>query len=264
MGKEKLPAGRMSAPPGTLRIHCFGSLEVRQDGILLDQWPRRKAKLILAALLLNPQGLSAMELVELIWPEEITSGGHTVVRVAVSALRKIFEPKLGSREESRYVSLDNERYKLVTDRVAFSDLTAFEEAYTRAEALRKSSPTEAAAAYNEALTLYRGTLLEDGLFEPFFEAERERFRRRAIAALTWLADHHLTSNDAAAAESALTRAIALSPCDEEPYTRLLKLHFSNGRPERVRQVYWDLRKSLKRQLGMAPSPDFEQLYRALA
>ena len=57
--------------------------------------------------------------------------------------------------------------------------------------------------------------------------------------------------------------MSLAPCEEEIYVRLMRHHLAAGRPERVRQAYWDCRKALKGRLGIAPSDDFERAFREL-
>jgi DNA-binding SARP family transcriptional activator len=107
-------------------------------------------------------------------------------------------------------------------------------------------------------------LLEDGAFQAHFEVEREGFRRRAVAALGWLAAHAGRRGDAAAEGAWLAKAIALAPCDEHLYVHQMRHHLAAGRPERVRQAYWDARKALKQRLGLAPSDALEQAFRELA
>ena len=68
---------------------------------------------------------------------------------------------------------------------------------------------------------------------------------------------------AAGLPETVARATELAPCEEEAYLRLMRHHQALGRPERVRQAYWDCRKAFKAWLGGVPSEDFERTYAAL-
>jgi ATP/maltotriose-dependent transcriptional regulator MalT/DNA-binding SARP family transcriptional activator len=258
--------GVTAAEPGArgLSVRCFGTMEVRLDGVLLDQWPRRKAKAILAALLLYPRGLSLGQLIELLGSESVSQAALTTMKVDVGALRRALEPSLGKGQASRFVPMMGERYVLDAGGVEFVDVRAFEAAAAAADRIRDEGPTDAAALYAEALRHYRANLLEDGLFARYFDAEREALRQQAVGILMWLAGFHQGRGDESSAEGVLRRAVELAPTDEEAYIALMRQQHRSGRPERIRQVYWDCRKALKTYLGVSPSAAFEAAYAEVA
>ncbi len=249
---------------GGLSLRCFGGFEARLDGVLLDQWPRRKAKLILAALLLYPRGLSLAQMVEVLGGGEISAAAITTIKVDVSSLRRALEPNLGKGQESRYVLTADDRYLLDWDAVEYLDMRAFDQAMSQADRLRDSEPLEAVKAYEQALSHYRGNLLDDSFFAKAFEAEREKYRQQVVAALLWLSRFHQDLGDLSSAENALNRAVELAPTEEDAYIALMRHQRNTGRGERIRQVYWDCRKALKAYLGLTPSPEFEAAYAAIA
>jgi DNA-binding SARP family transcriptional activator len=239
-------------------------MEIRLDGVLLDHWPRRKAKLVLAALLLYPRGLLLPQMIEVLGGDEVTQAAVTTIKVDVSALRRALEPDLGKGQASRYVVTSEERYALEWETVGYLDVRAFEEAVRRGDQLRETAPAEAVDAYDEALSHYRGNLLDDGIFARFFEAEREKFRQQAAGILLWQAAHFKSLGNFTRREQCLQRAVDVAPTQEDVYVALMQLQLEVGRSERIRQVYWDCRKSLKAHLGLAPSDAFEAAYAAVA
>jgi LuxR family maltose regulon positive regulatory protein len=249
---------------GGLSLRTFGGFEARLDGVLIDQWPRRKAKLILAALLLYPRGLSLGQMIEVLGGEEVSAAALTTIKVDVSSLRRALEPNLGKGQESRYVVTTDDRYLLTWEAVEYLDLRAFDQAMGRGDRLRESEPLEAVKAYEAGLAHYRGNLLDDGFFAKYFEAEREKYRQQVVAVLMWLSRFHQDLGDQTGAETALTRAVELAPTDEDAYIALMRHQRNVGRPERIRQIYWDCRKALKAYLGMSPSPEFEAACAAIA
>ncbi|MDB5098865.1 MAG: transcriptional activator domain [Cyanobacteria bacterium RYN_339] len=253
------------AAVGRLSIRCFGGFEVRLDGVLLDQWPRRKAKLIMAALLLYPRGLGLAQLGEILGPgEDITQASLTTLKVDVSALRKSLEPAMGKGATSKYVVTQDDRYLVDWDTVEYLDMRLFDVAIGQADRLRDNDEVGAAQSYEQALGHYRGNLLDDGFFQKYFEAEREKYRQQVVAALLWLARFHQKRGDMSSAEASLVRAVELAPCEEEAYIALMRFQKNTGRSERIRQVYWDCRKALKAYLGMTPSEEFEAAYQGIA
>jgi DNA-binding SARP family transcriptional activator len=253
------------ATGGRLSIRCFGGFEVRLDGVLIDQWPRRKAKLIMAALLLYPRGVGLAQLAEILGPgEDITPASLTTLKVDVSSLRKSLEPNLGKGGNSHYVVTQDDRYMVDFDTVEYLDMRLFDVAIGQADRLRDQDNVAAAQGYEQALSHYRGNLLDDGFFQKYFEAEREKYRQQVVGALLWVANFHQSLGDMSSAENALMRAVEMAPCEEEAYIALMRHQKTAGRSERIRQVYWDCRKALKAYLGMTPSAEFEQAYQGIA
>ena len=249
--------------PRGLALRLFGPCEVRRDGVVLDQWPRKKARLMLATLALYPRGLDVVELADLWGEEAATTALVTTMRVNVMALRRVLEPDLGKGEASRYVHFEHERYVLDRGQVAAVDAWACEAAIARAERLKRPEPAAAAAAYEEALGHYRGELLEGAAFAGYFEAERERYRRQALAGALFLAERREQAGDVPGADAALARAVAIAPAEEEVYERLMRHHARTGRPEGAKQAYWACRKALQAHLGLPPTPAFDACYQAV-
>jgi DNA-binding SARP family transcriptional activator len=256
------PAALTAVVPATLQLRLLGPFEVRQGGLLLDQWPRRKARLLLAALAMRPTGMRADELAALVgWGE---ANPHNVLRVNAWALRRALEPGLAKGEPSRYLLVQGDRYRLDPQWVEAIDLLTVESALAEAEELWATTPREAAQATERAMALVHGDLLEEGGAFVVFEPQREAFRRRCVAALHRLGAFYRQHADYGRAESALGRAIAIAPCDEATYLAAMRLYRATGRLEQVRRVYWDCRRALKTHLALVPSAEFEAAYRELS
>jgi ATP/maltotriose-dependent transcriptional regulator MalT/DNA-binding SARP family transcriptional activator len=247
-----------TAAGGKLALHLFGAFEVRLDDILLATWPRRKAKVVLAALALEPRGLPAVTLAELIEDRTARQAG---VQMCVMALRRVLEPDLADGSLSRFVKLQQDRYTLVEEVLAACDVREFGRRVQAGLRARETAPDEALPALEEALALYRGGLLDEPFFDPWFEAEREGFRRQAVAALAWLHERHVYLGSETAARQCLEQAISIAPCDDDVVIQALRYHALRRGPERVRAAYWDHRKALHRRLDRTPSEDVERAYR---
>lgn len=247
-----------ATPSPLLAVRLFGAFEARVADISLQNWPRRKAKVVLAALAMEPRGVTLQDLAELLRDQTPRQAG---VHMAMTALRRALEPDLEDGARSRFLRLESERYALVAESLTACDVRDFVEGAKRGAAVKDSQPDQAAQAFTEALAAYRGSLLDEPFFEPYFLEEREGFRRRALEMLTWLHERYIFLGEESAARECLERLAAIAPCDEDGALLALRYYGLRREPARVRSVYWDYRKALHRQLGLAPAEDVERAYR---
>jgi DNA-binding SARP family transcriptional activator len=250
------PAARGAAP---LDLRCFGPFEARVGGEPLAAWSRRKATLVLAALAMEPRGVPAFMLGELLAGDDAPS--RNVLKVTIHALRRTLEPALGPNAVSAYVRHDDDRYRLAPEALGEVDVRAFAAALDEGDRLRAGDPAAAAARYEAGLAWYRGELLEGSFYLPYFEAERELYRRRAVAAMRWLAARAGERMDDAGADRWLRRAVEAAPVDEEAHVALIRLHALGRRQDAVRQAYWDARRAFKHHVGLTPGEAVERAYR---
>ncbi|MDB5101806.1 MAG: LuxR superfamily regulatory protein [Cyanobacteria bacterium RYN_339] len=259
---EKLRAGPESpwdavlpTPTATtsqgLDLSVLGRFDVRVDGAPRTAWPRRKAKVLLGALLLRREGGKSMELAELLGEGDAMAGAE-IYKVNVRALRQTLEPGRDKGETSRFLEPTGGGYALRA--VVGFDLDAFEAA---AKAAQKGDK----AAAQQALALYQGDLFGEDRAGEYFELEREDLRSRALALAREVAAACLASKDRPGAEAALQQACAISPCDEDTYLALMRFYREGGQPDRIATAYWACHKAMKRQLGIAPGEDFERAYK---
>lgn len=253
------PAVAGAPPAAGLDVVGLGALDVRVDGVPQTHWPRRKAKQVLAALLLYPRGLTLHELGDLLEAD----GQLAPVQRNVSALRQQLEPGLAAHVASRFVAYEDERYRLRAESLGQIDLRAFDAAAVAGDSLRDRDPAAAAVRYAEALGLYGGDLFDDAALRGLFAPEREAYRRRALDLVVWLAGFERARGGFSAEAAVLERGVAIAPTEESLYMLLMRHHIARGNPERVKPLYWDCRKALKLRLGLAPSEEFEREVSAL-
>lgn len=245
-----------------LTVRCFGPMEVALGARGLNEWARKKAKVLLAYLVVYPRGLHRVELARALYGDGASA--EQSFRPVITALRTLLEPDLAPRAPSKYVLVDDEHVRLAPEAIAYSDLAQFQAARERAErARREGRPDDAAAAGREVLALYRGELLAETFMAAYFEPERERYRREAQHELRHLARHHLDRAEVVLALPALQRLLELDPLSGEDALLLIRAHRAQGADELARFAYWDYRNRLRRGVGDKPDEAFEAAYRAL-
>ena len=120
--------------------------------------------------------------------------------------------------------------------------------------------TDDECAAETAVQLYHGDLLE-GLGHDCFAAERERLADRFEDALALVAERRLAAGDAIGARVAADRLLGRDPLREEAHAVLIAVHGLTGTRSQVVRQYRRLQVVLGRELGEAPLPDTDVIYR---
>lgn len=236
-----------------LRVRMLGGFEVCRDPGGPVEIPARKARALLALLARHPgQPLGREALAARLWPDASERNARTSLRQTLKQLRRL----LGGGDAQAILS---EGDALVLDPAcAEVDAVAFE----------RLCGEGSLAALEQAAALYRGGFL-DGFVVPVDEMEewltfeRSALRELAVGALTRLAEGHSEAGRAEPAVRAALRLLALDPFQEHVHRLLMRLYLDQGRRGDAAAQYRLCRDTLMRDLGVAPEPETERLYRSL-
>ncbi|MBU6427835.1 MAG: tetratricopeptide repeat protein [Cyanobacteria bacterium REEB65] len=243
-------------------LRCFGSLEL-QVGDDLATWPRKKARAMLAHLLLARAGLSPGELGDRLFGGDDPVASVKAVRVLISNLRKTFEPGLANRDRSRFLLLRGGRYQLERREIDL-DLEAFDRATDEGQRnWRAGNKSQAAHAFEEALLLYRGDLFDDGDLLEWFDLERHHYRNRVVEIRHKLADFYLSAGQFEEGRTHLLAILALDPTDEQAHCGLMRLYAQFGQWQRLHQQYDLMCKAFQTHLDRQPTQDALGLFAQL-
>jgi Tol biopolymer transport system component/DNA-binding SARP family transcriptional activator len=210
----------------------------------------RKAVALLAFLALQPDRRARREqLAHMLWPRVEDDAARTSLRQLLAGLRK------GSGTDAPLVNAQGDWLALAADvRV---DAETFEAAAARGDA----------AGAAEAVALYRGALLADGLnvdsaaFDEWLDLERARLCRLAVAAMECVAAAGVAGEfDRREAQAAAERAVALDPYNEHAHRQLMELQALNGRPDLALLHFTAFADTLRRELQVAPEPATQALH----
>ena len=210
--------------------------------------PRRFALLAYLAAA-TPRGMHRRDsLAALFWPELDQAHARAALRQTLYVLR-------GALGAQVITSRGDEEVGLGFDSVR-CDAAMFDEAM-------------GAGRFEAALELYRGDLL-DGFFiagapefEAWLEGERGRFHAAAARAARAMISRAEESGDLVAAAFWARQTVRLVPYDEAAARRLIELLDRAGNRTAAVDVYRDLAKRLAEAYEVAPSPETEELVRAI-
>jgi len=195
-----------------IRLRTLGAPDLRGEEAaelraILTQ-PRLLALLVYLALA-RPRTFHRRDtLLALFWPEVGTEQARNALRQAVHRLRRTMGERVLEGRGVEELGLDRARF--------WCDVEAFERALDAGE-------------LEEALGLYRGDLLpgfhvnDAPEFERWLESERDRLRQRAVAAAWTLADREVAAGRSGTASQWARLAAGLTPDDEEPLRRLIRI-----------------------------------------
>jgi predicted ATPase/DNA-binding SARP family transcriptional activator len=247
-----------SSPPPACRIQLLGELHLTCAGQEVPRSFTRKIGGLLAYLACFLHRSHSREaLIELFWPDVDFEAGRASLRSALPVLRRLLAPlPLGEgNPASPLLVIDRLTVRLDPEQVT-TDVAEFERALQAAS--RATSPGEAVALWEQAVSLYGGELLA-GYSEPWVLAERQRLAAASMRALRRWATARSQQGDLAGAIEVSRRAVQANPLEEAAHFDLIRYYAAAGQSGAARRHYLDLERLLKAELGASPSqrlPEF--------
>jgi DNA-binding SARP family transcriptional activator len=203
------------ATEGRLQVFALGSLRVQRGTELIGRWGGEKAGTRQAEALFaflfdrGERGLTKDEATEVIWPDVDLDGADLAFHRTLGGLRRTLEPERRRRVGSTTVVFHNDRYRLDSALIEWSDREAFEQ--LMASAGSAVDPDEGLRALEQARGLYRGEYLDDCPYygdSAYAETRRELLRGRYVDLLLALGERYEQRGDRPAAAAAFRQARA--------------------------------------------------------
>ena len=243
-------------------FRILGSLEALDEGRAVRLGGSKQRALLAVFLLHANETLSTDRLIDQLWGERPPATAAKTVQVYISRLRRALASREGNgsagvvatREHGYELELDPERL----DAHRFERLVA----EGRSE-LAAGRPERAAAALEEALSLWRGPALADLAYEPFAQRAVARLEDLRVAALEELIEAKLALSLDAEVVGQLEALIAEHPYRERLRAQLMLALYRSERQADALQAYQDARRTLVDELGIEPGERLRELERAV-
>jgi DNA-binding SARP family transcriptional activator/class 3 adenylate cyclase len=240
------------------RIQLCGRMTVELESRRVeDQLPGRQGRVLFAYLAANRRRpVSRDELSEAVWPEAAPSGADASLSALLSKLRRALGPE---RLEGRST------LQLQLPALSWIDLEVASEALHRAESA--IAQEDWAGAWGPGRVTQHIAMREflPGEDAPWIDETRRQLEEMYLRALeiTAHASLHLSGSELDTAERSARTLIKQAPYRESGYRYLMQvLEVRENRAEALR-IYEQLRQLLREELGAAPSPATQELYRQL-
>jgi SARP family transcriptional regulator, regulator of embCAB operon len=246
------------AQTGETRIQLCGRFIVRLSGQRVeDALPGAKGQLLFAYLVLNRRRrIERDELLSAVYDEEATPDHHPRLSVLLSKLRRVLGPELFSGRA---------QLELLLPPDAFVDVEAALDGLHRAES--HVAAGEWAEAWGPAGIAYHvaSRPLLQGHDRPWLDEWRRRLDDVRLRGLECFAAARLGLGGPTLpqAEQCGRQLVALAPYRESGYRILMEALEQRGNVAEALRVYDRLRVLLREELGIAPSPAVQSVYRRL-
>jgi DNA-binding SARP family transcriptional activator len=227
-----------------LRIRLVGDLDLELDGRRLEPSASRRARSLLAWLAYHPGLHTRARVASALWPEVLDSSARASLRTTLATLRR----DLGE-EVAAIVVAERERVGIVASADVWVDV-------------REGEQLAAQGRHAEALELMDGDLLTD-LDDDWVLDERSAHRSRVAELLAAAADAAEEAGDLDAAVQYARRRLELDPVSEDAVRALMRRLDRIGDSAAAVATYETFRSTLRRELGMAPSPETRDLVEEL-
>jgi DNA-binding SARP family transcriptional activator len=244
---------QVAADRRPIGVDLFGPLRIHTHGGEVRTGLRRKARELLAFLLLHPEGVTRDTVIEALWPEIDPARGAERAKTAIQNLRHTLRAAAGL-DGATVIEWAGERWR-VNAALVDCDVWRFQAALAAASA----APDDPAktAALERATAAYHGSLLEGADYD-WAEPAREELRRQAADAAGRLAELRERASDGDGALTALEAAAGWDPYNEELHQRIMRLQARLGRPDAVRRTFDRLQTRLA-ELDVDPDDATEHL-----
>jgi len=230
---------------GATVIRLCGLLVVELNGRRLERMlPSRQGRMVFAYLVLQRgRPVSRDELIEALWPEQPPASPEALLTGLLSRLRNVLP--VGVLTGRSQLSL-----QLGPD--AWIDVEVAAAAVERAEAaFDAGDAVQAMSLAGEALAITEQPLLPD-VDRTWVDEHRRRLDGIAPQLLEVTARAGLAGGELSRAETAVRRLIDREPLRESAYALLMEILARRGDAAHALQVYDDLRRLLREELGTIP------------
>jgi DNA-binding SARP family transcriptional activator len=245
----------LSASDPALRLFVLGRFELHVDGRVAvgRDWPRVKAKQILKLLALQVgRSMHRDQVLEALWPGIDPEAGANNLYKNVHYLRSAIARCGGDGD----VISSREGVLVLSD-------SLWIDAHTFVDECLRGRNTRDAARLQGALSLYRGELLPDDVYEPWTERHRDNVRVLFISGSLELSSLLLQRGDFRPASEHAGAVLQIDPAMEAAHLLLMRIHERTGNRAFALQQYERCRKALQAELGIEPGERVEQLRRRI-
>jgi DNA-binding SARP family transcriptional activator len=243
----------------SLRVRLFGGLEISRGDTLLPPFPTRRARSLLAYLVLHrDRAISRDVLCSLLWGEEAEADARKALRTTLWRIRSVLEPYESDR--GAYLRVDGPQVTFPGTARAWVDVAEFEACLRQIRGIGAGQVVaEEAERLTRAVQLYQGDLL-DGLYDDWCLLDRERFGLAYLTALERLMAFHQAGGNWLAAISFGRQILRKDPIREHVHRQLMVCHLSMGdRPSALRQ--WETcSRLMHEELGIEPMEETRRLH----
>lgn len=242
----------------SLRLYLTGRVTVERDGRVVDEkrLPGRQGPVALVFLALErARPVPIDELADAVWGEKLPRAWETSLSAIVSKLRSALGP-LGLG-----VTTVSGRYQLALPADAWVDVEAARAALDEAEGRVRAGRFKQAWGPGHVAASIAGRALLSGVDVEWVSRARQNLASVRVRALSCLASAALANSEWPLAAQFARTQVELEPFRETGWQQLMRALAGAGNRAEALRAYAECRELLEKELGVAPSPETEDMAR---
>lgn len=254
-----------SPPVVDLTVNMLGPVEIRRDPtrpLAADAWPTRRARDILCFIVSRRHHRASKDtIIDTFWGETDFDVVEKNFHPTVSHIRKALNSNQPLKQN--FLLYRDGDYQLNSEFSYRIDTEEFDRLLAEGENARRARQFEDCIKfYEQALTFYRGEFMQ-GSYEPWVEEQRTYYREQYLRLLEALAGVAQTSEDWPKAMQLAQLIIREDQFREDIHCVVMKAQAAMGNRGAAKEHYEGLKRLLKTELGVEPSPETRKLYQQL-
>ncbi len=243
----------------------LGPVEVFRDParpLAADAWTTKRARDILCFIASRRHRRASKDtIIDTFWGESDFEAVEKNFHPTVSHIRKA----LNSRQplKQNFLLYRDGDYLLSQDFSYSIDTEEFDRLVTEAEAARRTGRHERQIElYEQAAALYRGDFMQ-GIYDEWVEEQRAYYREQYLRMLEALAVAAQKVDDWPRALQLAQEILRDDQFREDVHRMIMRAHAALGNRGAVKEQYEVLRRLLRKELGVEPDAETQQLQRQL-
>jgi DNA-binding SARP family transcriptional activator len=245
--------------PPLLAIHTLGRFELFLEGAPLTfsgKPPRRQLEMLKILLASGGRNVPTGSVIERLWPDAEGDVAADALATMIKRVRRLLGSEKIIRVQHGELTLDR--------RLVRVDAWQFEEYLAGSrEALCEGDEVRSEHLVRLALALYRGHFLPGDSDKPWSFAYRERLRGKFLQHAMTLCRRLGERDETMDAIACYRDGLEIDYFSEEFYQQLMLCYYRTGLCAEAVVVYQNCRKNLAIHLGIALSPQTEEIYRLI-
>lgn len=248
-----------------LSIRTFGVIEAKRFAskpIPSKAWITKRARDIFFFIATSKNRRALKDtLIENFWENENLETIEKNFHPTISHIRKALN--WGQNLKISFLVFSDGAYQLNPEVSFWIDTEEFEKMIVQASKARSEGNLEEMfESLNQAAKIYAGEFMP-GVYENWAEERRIHFEEQYVKVLSSLAKLCFSKKDFALAIKYAEQALQKDPLREDIYRILIKIYALQGKKALAIKCFNQLKEILEKELGVAPSPETEKLFREL-
>jgi len=255
------------APKGVtdLTINMLGPVQILRDAtrpLAADAWTTRRARDILCFITSRPHHRASKDtIVDTFWGETDLEAVEKNFHPTVSHIRKALNSNQPLKQN--FLLYREGDYQLNSEFSYRIDTEEFDRLVSEGENARRARKfDECLEAYERAVALYRGEFMH-GSYDPWVEEQRTYYREQYLRLLESLAKVAQKMEDWTKSMQLAQRILHEDQFREDIHCLIMRAHGALGNRGAIKEQYEALKRLLKVELGVEPSPGTRRLYNEL-